>query len=465
MEFVSPNLSHLGATLSSMTRRAEPITKRTAKNGTVSYTFQLDVGTKPDGGRLRQRFTYRTMAEARREYRRIATEVESGKYVGRHSVTVGEYLTGWLDGRRDIRPGTLANYRQALRPVVERLGGIGLQQLTKAHIDELVTWRMESGRSTTAARLSDRAVRVLDYVATHPDGVTYSQVESECGANAGKFLDRLRASGHVTRPSRGRYVAARVADDEPEVSGVSARTVGTMLVLLTSALADAEAQGLVVRNVAEHVERPKAETREMAAWAQDQAEAFRVHVENDRGYALWLLTLYGLRRSEVLGLRWDAIDFDAGTVAIVAGRVVVPGGTVEGDPKSARSRRVLPMPGDVIAALRSFKAAQAAERLVMGSEWPDTGLVAVNADGSPIRPETYSAEFRRLVKVAGLPRIRLHDVRHTSVSLMMARGVPVLDVAKWHGHDPAMTLRVYGHVDGDALARAGASLFGQAASE
>ncbi|WLP89949.1 tyrosine-type recombinase/integrase [Gordonia sp. NB41Y] len=424
-----------------MSRRAEPITKRTAKNGTVSYTFQIDVGTKPDGGRLRQRFTYRTVAEARREYRRIATEVESGKYVGRHSVTVAEYLTGWLDGRRDIRAGTLANYRQALRPVVECLGGIGLQQLTKAHIDELVTWRMESGRSTTAARLSDRAVRVLGYVATHPDGVTYSQVESECGANAGKFLDRLRASGHVTRPSRGRYVAARVADDEPE------------------------AQGIVVRNVAEYVERPKAETREMAAWAQDQAEAFRVHVENERRYALWLLTLYGLRRSEVLGLRWNAIDFDAGTVAIVAGRVVVPGGTVEGDPKSARSRRVLPMPSDVIAALRSFKAAQAAERLVMGSGWTDTGLVAVNADGSPIRPETYSAEFRRMVKVAGLPRIRLHDVRHTSVSLMMARGVPVLDVAKWHGHDPAMTLRVYGHVDGDALARAGASLFGQAASE
>ena len=76
-----------------------------------------------------------------------------------------------------------------------------------------------------------------------------------------------------------------------------------------------------------------------------------------------------------------------------------------------------------------------------------------------------SAEFQRLAKAAGLPKIRLHDVRHTSVSLMMSRAIPVLDVAKWHGHDPAMTLRVYGHVFDESLAAAGASLFGIVAGE
>ncbi|AZG43593.1 site-specific integrase [Gordonia insulae] len=448
-----------------MTRRAEPITRRTAKNGAASYTFQVDVGSKPDGGRLRQRFTYRTMAEARREYRRIATEVAAGTYVVRHAVTVSEFLTGWLDGRRDIRPVTLAGYRQALKPVIDRLGGIQLQQLSKSHVDDLVAWRTESGR-VPARRLSERAAQILAFVAEHADGVSYVQVEAEFGANAGKFLDRLREGGHLDRPARGRYIAVEV-DDAEQPAGVSARTVVTMLVQLSAALDDAMAQGLVARNVARLVERPKIASREMATWTREQAAQFRRHVESDRLYALWLLTLCGLRRSEVLGLRWDAIDFDAGTVAIVSGRVIVPGqGTVEGAPKSARSRRVLPVPGDVIAALRSFKAAQAAERLVIGPDWRDTGLVAVNGDGSRIRPETYSGEFVRQAKAACVPMIRLHDVRHTAATMMLDSGNTLSATAKWLGHDPGMTLRVYGHVYDDALESAGASLLGsRAASE
>jgi integrase len=126
-----------------------------------------------------------------------------------------------------------------------------------------------------------------------------------------------------------------------------------------------------------------------------------------------VLALAVLRRSEILGLRWSDVDFDAGTVSVAQGRVVVPGvGTVTGDPKSKRSRRVLPMPSDILAALRAFKVQQAAERLALGNAYRDPGLVAVNEDGSPIRPETYSAEFARRSKCAGVPAIRLHDVRH-----------------------------------------------------
>ncbi|MDV7099707.1 site-specific integrase [Gordonia amicalis] len=454
-----------GGIVATMTRRrAEPISKRTAKNGSVTYEFRLDLGTRPDGGRDRRRFTYRTLAEARREYRRISTEVAAGTYVAKHAVTVAEFLTAWLDGRRDVRPVTLAGYRQALKPVIDRLGGIQLQQLTKAHLDELVAWRMESGR-VEPRRLSERAQRVLQFVRSRPMGVSYAQVESEFGANAGKFLDRLREGGHVERPARGRYVAAAVADEPAATSGVSARTIVTMLVQLSAALDDAMAQGLVARNVARLVERPKVASQEMATWTREQAAQFRAHVESDRLYALWLLTLCGLRRSEVLGLRWSAVDFEAGTVSILSGRVIVPGqGTVEGDPKSARSRRMLPVPTDVIAALRSFRAAQASERLVIGPMWPDTGLVAVNPDGSPIRPETYSAEFARQAKAAGVPVIRLHDVRHTAATMMLDSGNTVSATAKWLGHDPGMTLRVYGHVYDDALQSAGASLLGSRAA-
>jgi integrase len=99
--------------------------------------------------------------------------------------------------------------------------------------------------------------------------------------------------------------------------------------------------------------------------------------------------------------------------------------------------------------------------MALGERYPETGLVAVNEDGSPIRPETYSAEFARLTKAAGLPPIRLHDVRHTAATMLLDSGTKPSATAKWLGHDPAITLRVYGHVYVDALTAAGDALLGR----
>jgi integrase len=187
------------------------------------------------------------------------------------------------------------------------------------------------------------------------------------------------------------------------------------------------------------------------AFADRGVHTFREHVRDDRSAACLLLTLAGLRRSEVLGLRWSDVDFASGKITIAQGRVVVAGrGTVTGGPKSRRSGRALPMPSDVIAALRAFKACQAEERLALGPGWAETGLVAVNADGSPIRPETYSKTFATHCAAAGVPVIRLLD-----------GGTTPSATAKWLGHNPAITLRVYGHVYDDALASAGHALLGR----
>lgn len=137
----------------------------------------------------------------------------------------------------------------------------------------------------------------------------------------------------------------------------------------------------------------------------------------------WLLTLAGLRRSEVLGLRRSDVDFDAGTVTVAQGRVVIQGvGTVTGDPKSKRSRRALPMPPEIFAALRTFKVQQAAEQLALGNGYHDSALVTVNDDGSPMRPVTYSSESGRQSIAAGVPAIRLHDVRRTAATMLLDSG-------------------------------------------
>ena len=130
----------------SRARRAEPITQHIAKNGTVSYWFQADVGTKPDGSRDRRRFTYRTKAEARREFRRITSEVAAGIYTRRTAITVDDACDQWLDGRRGIRRVTLEGYRNDLKPVRCYLGGKRLQQIVKADGDALVELMLTKGR-------------------------------------------------------------------------------------------------------------------------------------------------------------------------------------------------------------------------------------------------------------------------------------------------------------------------------
>ncbi|RFZ63445.1 putative prophage phiRv2 integrase [Mycobacterium marinum] len=305
---------------------------------------------------------------------------------------------------------------------------------------------------------------MLAFLRARPDGAQYGDIFAALGNPGIKALDRLVAAGTVLRPARGRYIATDPTEPErPKVpGGVGPQTVVTMLVVLSAALDDAMREGLTARNVARLVKRPPVPHHEMSSWTPEQAAQFREHISGDRLVACWLLTLAGLRRSEILGLRWSDVDLDAGTVSVAQGRVVVEGqGTVTGDPKSRRSRRALPMPSDVLDALRAFMVRQAEERLGQGRSYPDTGLVAVNEDRSPIRPETYSSEFTRHAKGAGVPTIRLHDVRHTAATMLLDGGHTPSATAKWLGHDPAITLRVYGHVYDDALAAVGDALLGR----
>jgi integrase len=219
-------------------------------------------------------------------------------------------------------------------------------------------------------------------------------------------------------------------------------------------------QGLLTRNVAELVEAQRVVGTEMSTWSGEQVRAFLDHVDTDRLAGAWHLTMRGLRRGEVCGLRWSDIDFDAAKLTISRTRTAVGREVMEGDPKSRRSRRDLPLNPALVRALRATQRAQAAERLAFGPGYVDSGHVVADEAGQPLRPEVYGDRFARLAKAAGLPPMRLHDARHTSVTLMLDAGVPVHLVAAWHGHDAAMTLRVYGHAKPDAMVEAAAKVGG-----
>lgn len=215
-------------------------------------------------------------------------------------------------------------------------------------------------------------------------------------------------------------------------------------------LAYGVAEGLLAVNMADGVKAPRKrreDARTLTVWERADLLAFRQVADTDEWAAGWRLTLAGLRRSEVLGLKWSAVDLDTGTVRVEAGRVALDGKrTVTEDPKSAASWRTVPVeamhPGTIVL-LRSLKARQAADRLAGGGAYIETGYVLVDALGRPARPEAYSDRFADLSRAAGVPVIRLHDVRHTIATTLHRAGQAPADAAALLGHTVAVHLATY----------------------
>lgn len=232
-------------------------------------------------------------------------------------------------------------------------------------------------------------------------------------------------------------------------SGLSAKSVRNIHAVLGKAMADAVDLGSVRVNPAVKAKLPRLERVKPRAWSTAQLGQFLRHVDGDRLAPLWrFLVATGCRRGEALGVRWSDVDLDAKLVRIAQQRVVV-GGTVRvGAPKTNAGVRSLAIDGATVAALRSWKAEQSAERLLMGAGWADTdGLVFTHPDGSGLWPQTITARFRTIAGELGYPAIGLHGLRHSAATFMIASGVSPKLVAERLGHSHiAITLALYSHV-------------------
>ncbi len=244
-------------------------------------------------------------------------------------------------------------------------------------------------------------------------------------------------------------------------SGLSPRSAQLAVGVLKAATQWATENGLVGRNPIAGVKRPRGTSADaMHAWSTDDARAFLAATRDDRLAWCWAMLLTrGLRRGEVAGLRWDDVDLDGATVRIRKTRVVVDGKAVESSPKTAAGRRSVPLDGQLVALLRAHKSRQAQEKLAAGSAYGTGGWLFSDELGTPHHPDTLSEWFAAKVTALGLPRIRLHDTRHTAASLMLASGVPVKVVSELLGHaSPTITLGIYAHVMPGMAEEAGAAL-------
>ena len=250
--------------------------------------------------------------------------------------------------------------------------------------------------------------------------------------------------------------------------GLSAKTIGNAHAVLRRALGDAERLGLVSRNAARLARPPKTESVEMPTWTSEELGRFLESVGEDRLYAAFVvLATTGMRRGELLGLRWGDLDLGAGHLSvkqtITASNYVI----IVGPTKTTRSRRRIELDPVTIESLRRHRKAQAAERLAAGSDWHNEDLVFCQPNGEPVHPDRFTRYFRRQVTKVDVTLIRgPHDLRHTWATLALKAGVHPKVVSDRLGHSTiSITLDIYSHVtpslDADAANAVASAIFGQ----
>jgi integrase len=359
------------------------IQKEVLKDGRVVWRARgVSVGKDPRTGKRRQRtITRRTRKELEAELAKLGVATGNGTYRAPWHGLVGELVDSYLaSGAIEWEANTQLSYRLALLPARE--------------------W------------FEHRKAR----------DVTREDVEA--------YRDHLLTAGRRRGGKAG--------------TGLGPWSVNLSLQQLEAAYALAEKDGKVAVNPVRWVKRVKQGEADHAAWSESQVRRFTGAVAGDRLFACWLLSLLGLRRGEVLGLKWSDISFTDATVTVRRSRVLVDGEIIVKSPKSRRGYRTLPLFEPVTSALEALYTAQLAEKAAAGAAYAgdvDSGYVCADELGAPLHPEHYSDEFHRIA--GDLPRIRLHDTRGSVNSYLERLGVPETLRAAWLGHTIAVNRSNY----------------------
>lgn len=252
------------------------------------------------------------------------------------------------------------------------------------------------------------------------------------------------------KPSRVQQVYNQklIAGRDGGHKGLSATSVGYIHAVLHSMLKRAVKNGLVSKNVAELVDKPKKTRHEIKPLSLEELKHFLIAIKETHHYAAYLLECYtGLRRGELLALRWQDVDFDNKKIMVCQGLVRTKEGLSFNQPKTEASRRSIPINDEVLAALKMQKRRQREQKVFLGQGYnQDKDLVFCNITGNPLDPRSFTKSFQRVLLQAGLPQIRFHDMRHTHATLLLALGENPKVVQERLGHTTIrMTLDTYSH--------------------
>ena len=231
--------------------------------------------------------------------------------------------------------------------------------------------------------------------------------------------------------------------------GIGVRTVRLIHSVLHCALNHALKLGIIYRNPSDAVYKPKAQKREMEILDEDQVRRLLIAAKGKRHEALYKVAITtGLRKGELLGLKWSDLDWDTQQLNVQRQIQRVPQeGLTYSQPKTAAGRRMIVLGSDTISTLKEHRKRQWVEIEFKGEKWQNHDLIFPSSIGTPLSQSNLNRDYKQLLSEANLPDIRFHDLRHTAASLMLKQGISVKVVQERLGHsDAAMTLNVYSHV-------------------
>ncbi len=353
-------------------------------------------------------------------------------YVKPSRATVADFFEAWFPYvRTTTEPTTASNYeRDARLYVLPWIGGRPMQDIGPAAIAALYEHLLTSGRS---GRDTNWEMYQL----------WKSAVDAKQQIRPREIADKVGVSYAGARRAVRRYEAGRIP--EPQKSGLAPKTVKTVHIMLSSAMTTAVVWKYLSVSPTAAVKPPTVVRKPHRTWTPEQLTRFLEAARSHRLYGLWVLAAStGMRRSELGGLRRDSLDLDSATVRMTTTRVLAGSKVNTGGGKSARSRRQLALDRYTVATLTLHLRQLEQEQADWGSGYQDHGLVFCWEDGRPIYPDTITEQFNKLVDSAGLPLIKLHDLRHSYATIALRSGVHPKIVSTRLGHATvAFTLDVY----------------------
>lgn len=355
------------------------------KRGKGSWAIVLDLGRDANGKRKQKWITVRgSEKDAERELARLLHEMNTGQFVEPSKMTVAEYLRHWLEAYAKVNVRAKTFERYA--EIVEKalIPALGCHRLAKLQPLHIQT-----------------------------------------------FYSKALLEGR--RDGRG---------------GLSPQTVLHYHRVLREALQQAVRWQLLVRNPTDAVEPPRVQRQEVQVLDEKQTAYLLRACEGSWLYMPVLLAVTtGMRRGEILALRWRDVDLKAGTATVRQSLEQTNNGLAFKQPKTQKGRRVVVLPALAVDALRRHRIAQAKERLLMGPDYQDHDLICAQPDGRPLNPDSVSAAFRDFMGKLPLPRIRFHDLRHSHASHLLRQGVHPKVVSERLGHSTTtITLDLYSHL-------------------
>ncbi|MFL6115277.1 MAG: tyrosine-type recombinase/integrase [Catenulispora sp.] len=352
-----------------------------------------------------------------------------------NKTTVEQWLTDWLAGKGKIVANTKRGYANHIdKYLIPHLGNVPLDKLRVSHVTAMFNAIAEDADIIPAENAARRAVE-----------------------------DAAKKAWKDSDPAGVRAAREKLATMPPYRRPANAATRQRIRATLRSALSAACSQQLLTVNVAalaelESGKRPKAliwtDARvrrwksageipsAVMVWTEAQTTAFLARAEGHEHFALFQLVAFtGLRRGEACGLRWSDLDLPARKMTVAQQIVQMGWETAVTAPKSEAGARDVGLFAQSVSTLRAHRKAQKKAKLAHGPGWIDTDLVFTGPDGSPLHPAWVTDQFKLLAREAGLPPIRLHDLRHGAATLALANGVDIKVVQEMLGHSSSTITR------------------------